>query len=859
MRLFLLLTFFISTSLVLLAQKPQTTVHGMVKDLVTGEGLPYVTVTFDGVGIGVRSDINGKFFMSTDRAHKSIKLAYVGYETQTILIKTGEHNEVEVLLKDGSSQLDEITIRPKKYSRKNNPAVDLVEEVFKHKDENRKEGLAFYSFEKYEKLQMNLNNITDSYRKKWYFRPFRFIFSNVDTNAVTQKVALPIYLRERLLTAYYRKDPGQQKSVLIGQRQSGFHDEENQGDDLGVDGEGVSQFLSSSFSDVDIYEPSILLLGTQFIGPLSSIANSMYRFYIIDTVEYHGKKYADLYFSPKNKADLAFMGNMLVALDSTYAVMKVEMGVPKDINLNFVSDMHIEQQFERVGTGKDQRLMLDWDVVSVDLKVLKTTSGRSLLTRKSSQYRNYTINQPLPDTLFKSPEQIRDDTGKVRSRSTEWWTARRYTPLNHTEHFIEKMIDSIKQVPIFKLLNGVGTLLGTGFQRIGFVDIGSPGTFYNYNPIEGSRLKLTARTNAKLYKPLVLSGYGAYGFRDQKWKYNASVTYSFNHKVPRVFPQNQLIVSYEKDLRIPGLLGDRMSQDNTFTSLQRGQRNRMLFNQVFKIEYVREFKSQLSFNIAAQQKIYSSAGLLLFEVSGSDPENPTFSSNLNTTELGAFVRYAPNQKFYTGANYRYPIQGKSPVFTLAFRNGFKALSGQYAFQKLVFSAEKRFFVAPLGISDWLLNAGRTWGSVPYPLLEAHPANQSYLYDWYAFNLMNFLEFVSDKYVTLNIQHNFNGLIFNKIPVIKKLRWREKFSLKALYGGLDNRSNPYNTTGLFQFPKDENGRYITNILGKKPYIEMSVGVANIFNLFRVDYVWRANYLDLPDAPHWGIRVMASAKF
>lgn len=860
MRYRLLLPLFLCFASFINAQKTQTTVHGIVKDAVTGEGLPYVTITFDGVGMGVRTDLNGNFYMSTDRAHKTIKVAYVGFGTQTIKIKTGEHNELTVLLSDGDAQLKEVVIRPKKYSRKNNPAVDLVEEVFKHKDQNRKEGLDFYSFDKYEKLQADLNNITDKYRKKWFFRPFRFIFNNVDTNKTTQKVALPIYLRERVLTAYYRKDPNAQIAVLRGQKQSGFHDDENEDDGLGVDGDGVSEYLNSSFADVDIYEPGILLLGTEFVGPLSAIANSMYRFYIIDTVEYHGKQYADLYFAPRNKAELAFMGNMLVALDSTYAVMKVEMGVPKDINLNFVSDLHIEQQFERVGEGKNQHLMLAWDAITVDLKVFKKASGRSLLTHKLSNYQNYTINQPLPDTLFRGKEQIRDDTGAVRKRPEAWWAAQRTAPLNKTEQFIEKMLDSIKTVRVFRVLKTVGTVLGSGYYRMNWLDIGSPFTFYNYNPIEGNRLKLTARTNSKLYKPLVLENYLAYGFRDQQWKYNIGAIYSFNGKVPRAFPQNQIRVSYQKDLRVPGAVLDNLSPDNTLLSLQRGLRNRMLFNQVFKIEYRREYKSQFSYHIAALQKTYNSAGLLLFEVSGSDPDNPTYSSNLNTAELGFFVRYAPNQKFYNGTNYRRAIPGKAPIFTFTFKNGFKALQGQYAFQKAELTAEKRFFMAPFGYSDWTLNAGRTWGSVPYPLLEAHPANQSYLYDWYAFNLMNFMEFVSDKYASLNIQHNFNGVLFNKIPLIKKLRWRENFSLKAMYGGLDNRSNPYLQNGLFQFPKDDEGRYITHVLDpRKPYVEMSVGIGNLFNFLRVDYVWRTTYTDLPGAPKWGIRAMIAPKF
>lgn len=399
----------------LAAQTVPTSVHGIVRDSLSGERLAYATVVFEGLSSGTRTDIKGNFFLETNQAPNQIRVSYVGYETKLMVVRPREHNELEVLLSE-SNALKEITIKPKKYSNKNNPAVDLIEEVFKHKEQNRKEGLDYYSAEKYERLQLDLNNITDEYRKKWYFRPFRFIFNNVDTNEVTQKVALPFYLRERSLSTYYRKQPLSQKALLHGERLAGFADTESkEEDDLGVDGEGVSAFLNTAFSEVDIYEPTIKLLGTEFVGPLSGLATSIYRFYILDTLELDGKKYADVFFSPRNKANLAFMGNMLVALDSSYAVLRVEMGVPKDINLNFVSDLHIEQEFEPMGVGNARRLLLVNDAVTVDLKILKRSAGRSLVAKKSSYYRNYTLNQVLPDSLFTGVNQLKKIRGSFGS------------------------------------------------------------------------------------------------------------------------------------------------------------------------------------------------------------------------------------------------------------------------------------------------------------------------------------------------------------------------------------------------------------------------------------------------------------
>jgi hypothetical protein len=838
----------------------KTSVHGTVRDARTREPLPYVTVNFEGIGIGVRTDIEGHFYLETDRAPKSVRFQYVGYQTLSLPIAPGEHNELEVFLEEGMANLTEVVVRPKKYSRKNNPAVDLVEEVFRHKDRNRKESLDYYSFEKYEKLQVDLNNITDQYRRKWFFRPFRFIFNNVDTNAVTQKVALPLYLRERLLDGYYRKDPQRVKAVLRGERISGFADKEAEDDGLGIDNEGVSAFMSTAFQDVDIYEPQIQLLGTAFVGPLSSLGQAMYRYYIIDTVEVNGVKYADLFFAPKNKADLAFMGNMLVALDSTYAVMKVEMGVPKGINLNYVSDLQIMQTYERVGEGDERHLMVTEEQISVDLKVLKRSQGRSLLTHKKAQYRNFSVNQPLPDSLFAGNTLLDRDTGNVRRRPESWWLDRRFQPLNRTEAFLERMVDSIRQVPAYKFMVATGKLLGSGYQRVRWIDIGKLNTLFSYNDIEGQRFRLGFKTNARLHKPLVLEAYFAYGLRDQRWKYYFGGIYSFNGKVPRAFPQNQLGVTYQEDLRIPGLGVARLSEDNVALALQRGTRDRMLFNQVLRVEYKKEFNSQFSFSIAALSKRFTSAGLLAFQLSGGDPDVPRYADRLQTSELGLILRYAPNQQFYNGPNNRRYVPGKYPIFSMSYKAGFRGvLDGQYDFQKVTFTAEKRFFVPPFGHSDWTLNLGRTWGTVPYPLLEVHPANQSYLYDWYAFNLMNFMEFVSDKYASFQIQHNFNGLIFNRVPLVRKWHWRENFSMKLLYGGLDQRNRPDNTEGLFRFPVNAKGQTLTHTLEQKPYIEMSAGISNLFRFLRVDYVWRIHYTDLPDAPKWGVRAMFAPKF
>jgi hypothetical protein len=839
------------------AQAPKTTVHGVVQDSATGERLAYATILLEGSNVGTRTDVDGNFFLDfSDAKSRRIRVSYVGYQTRFADLTKGQHNELVVRLPETSHRLGEVSIRPERYRNKNNPAVDLIGEVFKNKDRNRRDGLPFYTFEQYDKLQFDLNGITDKYRKRWYFRPFRFIFSNVDTNKVTQKVSFPFYLRERSMRAYFRQDPRGRKAVLLGERQTGFYDEESDGDDLGLDEEGVTSFLNATFTDIDIYESTFQMFGTEFVGPLSGIAPNIYRFYIEDTLLIDGVKYADIFFAPRNKADLAFMGNMLVALDSTYAVMRVEMGLSRDINLNWVTDLHIEQSFARVG----DRLMLTDDAFTADFKILKKSEGRSLLTHKTSRFRNYDLLTPPPDSIFKNNVLLVRDTGKVTRRADTWWDTMRVAPLTKTEVYIEKMVDSIRTVPIFKFMEGLGEVMGSGYYRAGWFDIGRFSSMFSINDLEGERIRIGGRTNAKLYKPLQLGGYVAYGLLDRKYKYQVNALYSLNGKVPRAFPQHYVSVMYQNDLLIPGFALSGLARDNIALSFQRSATNRMLWTRTHRVEYKREFENRLSFNTVAQRKAFSSAGALLFEQADESPDTELYKNTFTTAEIGLFVRYAPNQLFYNGPTSRTPIPSKYPVMSLTARHGFKGLAdGEYDYWKLSIELEKRFFVAPFGQSNWNLTAGRIWGTVPYPLLEVHAANQSYFNDLYAYNLMNFMEFVSDKYVALTVHHNFNGFFLNKVPLIKKLRLREVFTFKGLYGGLDQRNWPVNNPDLFFFPTDAEGNSITRTLGRTPYVELGVGVSNLFGVWRVDYIWRPYYLDRPDTARWGVRIMVAPGF
>jgi hypothetical protein len=849
-----LLLFVCCLSVYVQAQNTLTAVQGKVTDARTGEGLPYATVQFAGEALGTRTDIDGFFYLETRLKTKKIQVTYVGYTTKEIAVEPGRKQTLNIALEEKSVDIKEITIRPEKYRNRNNPAVDLIEEVFKHKDQNRKEGLDYYSFEKYEKLQLDLNNINDKFRKRWYLRKFQFIFDNVDTNRVNGKVAWPFYLRERLLNVYYRKSPTTAKEYLVAEKQTGF------GRDYDIDQEGISGFLNNIYQEVDIYEPTIPLLTTEFMGPLSGNAPLFYRFYIIDTVELEGKKYADVFFAPRNKSDLAFMGNLLVALDSTFAVKKVEMGISKDINLNWVSDLHFEQEFEFMGEGENRRLMLVKDALTMDLNILKRAQGRSLLARKTGYFRNYALGTPLPDSLFRTQIRLMRDTGAVSERPPAYWAERRYLPLNHTERTIDHMIDSIQKVPVFKVVMTTASLLTTGFHRFkNGVELGPVSALYSFNDVEGARFRIGGRTNQRLIRSLRTEAYLAYGLRDQRWKYNVMGTWAFNKRIPRMFPMHQMTVSYLKDLRNPAFGLENWMQDNLVTSFQRGVNDKMLFNEVFRAEYLHEYRTNFSYTLSMQRRNLPPAGSLFYAFLTPDGERIN-KYDLRMTEAGVSLRYAPNEKFYQGTTYRAAMLTRFPVFSLSYRTGIKGLMGsEYNYHRLAFRFRKMFFIAPLGRSEWTIDLGQTFGRVPYPLLELHQANQSYIFDWYSYNLMNFLEFASDRFGSLMINHNFNGFFLNKIPLIKKLQLREMCNVKLLYGSLSDRNRPTPENGLLVFPADAQGTPLLNTLGKDPYVELSLGLSNIFKFLRVDYVRRMTYTEQPNISRWGIRFSFLAGF
>lgn len=833
---------FIVLSVSSYAQK-QTTIKGFISDSKTGEPLPFVTVMFDGTSVGVNTDFDGQYILQVDSNIKytTLKVSYVGYKTILQSITPGVSQMANFKLQLEAKTLGEITVKGKKdkYRNKNNPAVELIKKVIDHKAENKPGSYDYYEYEKYEKVQLALSNVTEKFKNRKALKKFQFIFESMDSTKLEGKPVLPVYLRETLSDVYNRKKPSSHKEIVKGTKLVNF--------DGYINSDGVSNYINRMYQDINIYDNNISVLSNQFLSPISNNAPLFYKFYIIDTTVVDSQKLIQLGFVPRNHNDFLFQGSIYITIDdSSYAVKKLDMTVNKSINLNFVKEMHILQDFEKDSAGK---YALSKDDFMADFGF--SANGKlGLFGEKTVSYKNSKINHFRNDSIYKGYETVIEENADHRSE--EFWDANRHEQLSKSESSVYKNMDSIQKVPLFKRTMNIAMLFIAGYKSFGWFEVGPVNTFYSFNPVEGFRLRAGGRTTPQFSKRINFETYAAYGFKDQRWKGYIGSTYSFTKRSIYDFPVKSLKVSYQKDTKIPGQELQFIQEDNVLLSFKRGVNDKWLYNDYVNVAYLNEFQNHFSFTLGYKYWIQQAAGGLHYNY--IDYNDHQFDvKDLTTSEFSLHLRWAPKEQFYQGKLYRIPIFNQYPIFTLHFTQGVKGMfHSEYNYQNITLNLYKRFYLSQLGYTDIVLEGGYIIGKVPFPLLDIHRANQTYSYQLQSYNLMNFLEFVSDHYASIMVDHYFNGFFFNKIPLLKKLKWREVITCKVLYGGVRRENNPAYNTDLYRFPVNQNGTPTTYIFDKDPYIEGSIGIANLFKFFRIDLVKRFTYLDHPNAPSLGIR-------
>ncbi|TAK45146.1 MAG: carboxypeptidase-like regulatory domain-containing protein [Saprospiraceae bacterium] len=832
-----------------------TIVKGVVIDAETKETLPLVNIAFAGTAIGTTTDLDGSYVLESKWASDSIRISYVGYETLTLPVQKGIRQEMNVAMSPFSVIMKTVEVKAHRgnYKRKGNPAVALMKKVIAHKGENRIESQQFYQYDKYDKVQFDLNNFDpESLKKRRAMKKFQFLLDYVDTSEINGKPFLPFFIQETSAKVYYRKNPEVKKEYRDAVKVTGFKDY--------VDLEDFTTMMDVLYQNIDIYQDNIRILDLTFMSPISTIANTFYRYYLTDTsAVVNGVPCTKVSFMPVNNQNIAFTGDLYILKDSSYAVAKADLGITRQINLNFVQDLKLLQEFTR----QDSTWVLSKDKLMIDFGLFK--KGTGIYGTRTVSYKNFSFKKAQDDSVYAGTENIVAAVDAYQKTDTYWEQARHDT-LSAKEKGIYQMIDTLQKVPAFRTAMDVMSLLFTGYKAIGSVDIGPVGSFYSFNDVEGFRAKIGGETNLKFNPKISIAGLLAYGFKDQEFKYAGSLLYSFREDF-KTNPKHFLRLFYQHEVNLVGQTLQFTSADNFFVSFQRGSTDRMTIVDRYQAEYFLELDNNLSWDLKYINTAQHPAGSFHFDYFDPQTQELTSLAEVRTSELSLRFRFAPNEQFLQGRTYRMPIFNRYPIFTFNFAAGFNDwLGGKYEYQKASVNIFKRFYLSFLGNLRFEAEAGKIWGSgVPYFLLHLPRANQSFAYRTGAYNMMNYMEFASDEYVSLSLEHFFNGFIFNKIPLLRKAKLREVITFKAIYGSLSDQNNPAKNPEAIQFLKNSDGQPLTTTLEDKPYMEASVGVANIMKFFRFDMVRRLTYLDRPDVPYMfgvkgmGLRMKISFEF
>ena len=832
-------------------------IKGVITDSLTNEPLMYITVQYEGKGVGGISNANGEYQVETRKGWDELTFSAVGYITKKVKLKPGTR-VLNVKLQSDDIMLSEVVVKPKKekYSRKNNPAVEFMKKVIENKKALKLEENDYYQYQKYEKMKMSLNDVTPDKMEKGIYKKFSFFKDQVEVSPKTNKMILPISIKETASKTIFRKNPKSEKTIIEGMNSTGIEEFFNTGDMLGT-------ILTDVFSDINIYDDDIRLLQRRFVSPIGRGAISFYKYYLMDTLMVDRQECVHLTFVPQNPQDFGFTGHLYVVKDSTYAVKKCTMNLPKKTGVNFVENLDIVQQFEQLPDGN---WVLTDDDFAGELHFVKGIQG--LEVQRTTKYSDYQFTEIEP-RLFRLKGNVIKEANML-AKSDEYWAKVRQVPLTKKESTMDVFMNRIEQIPGFKYVIFGAKALIENFVETGSknhpskFDFGPINTMITSNYVNGTRFRLSGMTTGNLDPHWSLSGYGAYGTKDKKWFYSGQVAYSFNKReyVLWEFPKHYIAFKYTYDVMSPMDKYLATDKDNLFVGWKWTTVDQMSYMRDATLTYELETNTGFSVQAMARHRNDQPAGQLQYwknngETPGQWDEKNTLVHDITTTELGVTLRYAPGETFVNTKQRRVPVSLDAPTFTLSHTAGFKGvLGGENNFNLTEASIRKRFWLGSWGKLDVTARAGAQWNTVPFPLLNLPMANLSYItQNNESFNLINNMEFLNDRYASLNLSYDMNGKLFNRIPLIKKLKWREMFRIRGLWGTLTDKNNPYksNNPDLFLFPMRD-GVPTSHVMGKTPYVEASVGIYNIFKLLHIEYVRRLTYTDIPGVKKGGIRFM-----
>ncbi|MFO7719033.1 MAG: DUF5686 family protein [Gillisia sp.] len=802
----------------------QTRISGIVQD-EAGTPVPFANVVFLNSSEGTTTNQEGKFYLTSGKVRDSAEFSYVGYETLIIPLKIGDNLNMKVVLTEASERLSEVTINQGKTSKTNNPALDILRKIWANKRENGVNKFAQYQFRKYEKLEFDLNSIDSSVIKNPIFNGMEFIFDNLDTNKVTGKASLPIFINESALKVYGDNKTGKKRVDLLGNKNSGFNENQN-----------LIALIKDVYDEYDIYDNYLQFFDKTFISPLSTTGINNYSYVLKDSA-YIGNKWCyNIQYYPRRKNELTFKGDFWVN-DTTWAIREINLEMTEGANLNWITGVYIEQEFDVVN---DSVFLITRDFFQANFSFQEKEGSRGISGKKTILYGDYEFDIKKPSEFFR--REVKEFQKEVYTRDDDFWIENRVEPLSRRERAVYKMIDTLQTVKAFKRLYKIATFSESGFVKFKGWDFGPVYSLFGYNAVEGFRVRLGGRTYFGQNDPWRIQGYTAYGFRDQKIKYGILGSWLLDKK-------SRLIVSAgtRRDVE---QLGAGLT--NSTDVLGRSLASSSLLN-------VGANDKLSSINLSVVSVEMEPLQNFTVRVSGSfrnlKPASPGFSleyytdesrnktaTEINQMEISTIINYSPGRKTSGYGVERIVVNGGDfPTFFLSYRLGVKdVLNSDFDYKRLQFFYDQPIFVGGFGKSNVSLEAGKTFGAVPLGLLSVVPGNQTYFALYNSFSLLNFYEFVTDTYLAVHLEHNFNGRLFARIPGLRHLNLREIVGIKGVLGSISEENKNLNASGIpLIAPNDE------------PYWQYSLGVGNIFKFLRLDAHFRGNYFDIPDARKFGV--------
>lgn len=813
--------------LIVITSYAQTKVGGIVVDEF-GEGVPFANILFKDSSEGTITNDDGRFYLESDSTYEILVVSYVGYDTKEIVLPQKVNYNMEIVLVEAAQQLNEVVVYTGKQSKKNNPAIEILKKVWAKKRENGVYKYKTYQYDKYEKVEFDLNTIDSSLIKSRMFRGLEFMFDDLDTSRITGKTYLPMFLNEVFSKVYGDNQQKLTKEDVLGNKSSGF-----------AGNQAITAFVEDLYSDYDIYNNYLKFYDKSFTSPISKTGVDTYNYVLADSTYIDNKWCYNIIYYPRRKNELTFKGDFWIA-DTSFAVKKINMEVTKSANINWVKDIYIEQDFDVVS---DSVFLLKRDYMLTDFAFSKKEDSRGVYGKRTTVYDNYNFNTDRPESFYKSESDPYDP--RVFQRDSVFWSNARLERLNDDEEGIFQLLDTLKTVPKFRTYYDVVSILGSGYVEIDKwnLDIGDVYSTFGFNDAEGIRIRGGARTYFDQNDPWRIEAYTAYGFEDKKFKYGISGKVLLDRK-------NRIILSggNRRDIEQLGLsltsTTDVLGRSIASSSLVSvGSNNRLTNINLSVLNLEIEPVKNLRFNVGTSFRTLSSALPEEFSLAYVDPNSDTgISSEIKQFDINTSIIFTPGRRTIGYGVERSDIDDDISTIVLNYTKGSKGfLESDFDYERLQFSYTQPWQLGGFGRLLTSVELGKTFGEVPLGLLSVVPGNQTLFTIYNTFPNLDFYEFVTDTYATVHLEHNFNGRIFSRIPVIRNWNLREIIGVRAAWGSISDENIALSSPTNIPLIAPNN----------TPYWEYSLGVGNIFKIFRLDFNFRGNYLDAPNARSFGI--------